>query len=358
MGEGSSTQQAIRDCEHARQGYAAAGNRNNAARTTSDFGGLYFGMGELDKAEEMFRQAIHVFREVGDIEGLSAASANLGDVFLAKGDLDGAEHTLSSAIPGYREIGDKDGIALTLNDLGEIARLRGDLSEAQRRYDQAKVSAQEIDSKRALAYIASGLGDVLFDRGDLAGAQGRYQDSLALRKQIGDQQAVAESELSLASLAVEQGRAAEAETVIRKCREQFHQGQQADDELSASTALVDALVAQAKYSDANHEVQQAAPLARKSANLLLHLQFDLASARAESASGNPKSARVLMDKTLRSAQIHRLLGLQFQTRLALAELQAKTGQIKSARLDLRQLEELAHNHGFGWIAAKAHSLEK
>jgi tetratricopeptide (TPR) repeat protein len=310
-------------------------------------------MGELDKAEEMFRQAIRVFREVGDIQGLSAASGNLGDVFLAKGDLDAAERALSSAIPGYKEIGDKDGIALTLNDLGEIARLRGDLSEAQQRYDQAKSSAQEIDEKRALAYIASGLGDVLFDRGNLAGAQEHYQDSLALRKQIGDQQAVAESEVSLGRLAVEQGHAAEAETVIRKCREQFHQGQQADDELSASTALVEVLLAQSKYADANYEVNQSAPLARKSSNLLLHLQFDLASARVESASGNSQSAEPVLEKTLQSAKAHKLFCLELQARLAISESKAKAGQLSSAQADSRKLEELAHKKGFEFLALKA-----
>lgn len=356
LGGGASTAQAIQDCENARQSYAAAGDRNNEARTESDFGGLYYQLGDLDRAEKMFREAIAVFREVGDIQGISAASGNLGDVSLAKGNLDEAARALSNAIPGYKEMGDKDGIALTLNDLAEVARRRGDLTNAFRTYAQAKAIAQEIDDRRALAYVLNGTGDVLLDRGNLADARKSYEDSLAIRKQIGDKQAVAETELALARLAIEEGHAADAETVIRKCKEQFHEDQQADDELAAEVALVEALLAQSRYSDAANEVSKAKSLAAKSANVLLNLQLDLASARLESASASSDSARVHLEKTLRSAQARKLLGIEFRTRLALMELRLRSGQSNRQRGDLLVLENAARRKGFELIAAKAQAL--
>jgi len=360
LGGGASTGQAIQDCENARQSYAAAGDRNNEARTESDFAGLYYQLGDLDRAEKMFREAIAVFREVGDIQGISAASGNLGDISLAKGNLDEAARALSDAIPGYKEMGDKDGIALTLNDLAEVARRRGDLTNAFRTYAQAKAIAQEIDDRRALAYVLNGTGDVLLDRGNLADARKSYEDSLAIRKQLGDEQAVAETELALARLAIEEGHAADAETVIRKCKAQFHQDQQADDELSASTALIEGLLAQSKYQDAEAEVSQAASLAAKTVNLLLRLQYDLASARTGSAAASKDSARTVLERTLRITREHRLFGLELQARLALAELQTRAGQFKSAQSELRALEQVAHNKGFEHIAGKARrsSLQK
>lgn len=360
LGGGASTAQAIQDCENARQSYAAAGDRNNEARTESDFAGLYYQLGDLDRAEKMFREAIAVFREVGDIQGISAASGNLGDVSLAQGNLDEAARALSDAIPGYKEMGDKDGIALTLNDLAEVARRRGDLTNAFRTYAQAKAIAQEIDDRRALAYVLNGTGDVLLDRGNLAGARKSYEDSLAIRKQIGDEQAVAETELALARLAIEEGHAADAETVIRKCKAQFRQDQQADDELSASTALIEGLLAQSKYQDAEAEVSQAASLAAKTVNLLLRLQYDLASARTGSASASTDSARTVLERTLRITREHKLFGLELQARLALAELQTRAGQFMSAQSELRALEQVAHNRGFEHVAGKARrsSLQK
>jgi hypothetical protein len=61
----------------------------------------------------MYREAIKVFRQVGDLEGLSTASGNLGYISLAGGNLTDAARARSDAIPGYKEMEDKDGVALT-----------------------------------------------------------------------------------------------------------------------------------------------------------------------------------------------------------------------------------------------------
>ena len=234
IGNGDSTAQ---DCDNARKSYTAVGDRDNAARTTYDFAILYYEQGDLDRAEAMYREAIKVFRQVGDLEGVTTASANLGDISLARGNLTEAARALSDAIPGYKEMGDKDGVSLTLADLAKIARLRGDLKAALTGYEEARAIAKEIADKRAVAYALAGAGDVLADQGDLQAARKSYQESLALLQRVGDKQSVAETELALARLSLEEGHAAEAETVIRKCKEQFHQEGQADDELAASRHL-------------------------------------------------------------------------------------------------------------------------
>ena len=137
---------------------------------------------------------------------------------------------------------------------------------------------------------------MLADRGDLAAARKSYEESLALRKQTGEKQTVAETELALARLSLEEGHAADAETVIRKCKEQFHQDGQADDELAASTTLVEGLLGQGKFAEGAQEKQESQALAAKSTNQLNRLQFDLAAARVELAS---------VISTLRDPQLER-----------------------------------------------------
>jgi DNA-binding winged helix-turn-helix (wHTH) protein/tetratricopeptide (TPR) repeat protein len=356
LGEGVSTAQAVQDCESARRSYAAAGDRNDEARTLNDYAGLYYQLGDIDRAEKMFQEALAIFRKMGNIEGLTYVNGNLGDISLAKGNLDGAAHALLDTIPGYEEMGDKDGLALTLNDLGEVDRKRGDLKNALKNYEKAKAIAHEGDDKRALAYVLNGIGDVQLDQGDLAGARKSYDGALAIRQQMGAKQTTAETELALAHLALEEGHASDAETSLRKCKEQFHKDQQSDDELAAATALIEALVAQSKYADAANEVTATKSLAAKSANLYLHLELDLAAARLEGASGNMESAKAHLDKTLQSARSHKLLGVEFQTRLELFELKRRSEQGKSAGADLQALENAAHDKGFELIATKAHAL--
>jgi len=353
---GTSTEQAVRDCQNARQSYAAAGDRNNEARTLNDFAGLYYQMGQIDKAENMFREALTMFREIGAIDGITTASNNLGDVFLARGNLARAERALSDALPGYNEMGDRDGVALTLNDLAEVARRRGELYKALRIFEQAKAVAQGADDKSAMAYVLSGRGDVLTDRGDLVAASKSYEEALAIRKQTGEKQTAAETQLALARLAIEGGHAADAETVIRKCKEQFHQDQQADDELAASIVLIDALLSESKVSEAEVEAEQAESLADKSANTILHLQFEIVSASVEGLAGHSTLASADLERTSKNAHSHQLLGLELEARLAIAELKNRSGQSVAARAESFSLENSARKNGFGLIAGKALSF--
>ncbi len=353
IGNGDSTAQA---CDDARGSYTAAGDRDNAARATIDLANLYYQQGDLDRAESMYREASKEFRQLDDLEGLTSASSNLGDISLARGNLTDAARALSDAIPGYKEMGDNDGLALTHADLAEVARRRGDLQAALAGYREARAIANDIDDKRAIAYALAGIGDVLADRGDLVAARKSYEESLAMRKQTGEKQTVAETELALARLSLDEGHAADAETVIRKCKEQFHQDGQADDELAASITLIEGLLGQGKFGEGAQEEQESQVLAAKSTNLLNRLQFDLATARVELASGHLDSSRAQLDRTLQSAQLHHLLGVELETRLSLAELKKKQGQSAGAHADLVALERVAEHRAFSLIASKAQAV--
>jgi eukaryotic-like serine/threonine-protein kinase len=249
----------------------------------------------------------------------------------------------------------QDGVALTLADLAKIARLRGDLKAALSSYKDPAI-AQEIADKRTVAYALAGAGDVLADLGDLQTARNSHQESLALCKELRDKRAVAETELALARLSIEQGHAGDAETVIRRCKEQFHQDQQADDEFGASIVLIDALLAESKLPEAESEAGQAKSLADKSANTLLRLQFEMISGRVQDPSSHFPAASAQLQKTLRSAHSHQLLELEFETRLAMAELRNKEGHSDAARAESLSLENAARKNGFGLIASKALSF--
>ena len=350
---GTTTAEAVTACENARQSYAAAGDRDNEARTLNDFAALYYQQGDLARAEAMWREATREFRQVGDTEGMAATSNNLGDVFLLQGNLNDAKKFLEQSIPDYQAIEDKDGLARALNDLGDLARQKGNLEAALTTYQEAKATAEEIDDKSAVAYVLTGLGDALADRGDLAAARKSYEESLALRNHAGEKQTAVETQVALAQLSVEEGHAADAEAVVRECMRQFHQEQQADDELTASEVLIQALLAQGKSGDAQKEIEGAQPLATKSQNRLVRLQFALASARVILASEHPESAQRLLEQTIREGRGHGFLGVELEARLTLAELARKTGHVGSSQEQLISLEKAARARGFGLIARKA-----
>jgi DNA-binding winged helix-turn-helix (wHTH) protein/TolB-like protein/Tfp pilus assembly protein PilF len=355
---GVSTEENINDCEKARESYAIQGDRNNEARILSDLAGNYFQRGDLSKAESMWREAANFFRSNGGAEGLAATSNNLGDVYLLEGRLAEAKKMLEESIPAYRLVEDKSGVALALSDLGELTRLQGNLNAADAFLHQGQTVANEIGDKSALAYVISGLAAVLMERGGLDTAKKHYEESLALRAQTGEKQAEAETQVALAKLSIEEGNASEAEASVRKLIAQFHQEKQADDELTAYIVLIQSLLAQGKIAEAKQELAHAAMLSAKSQNFLARLQFDLASARASLASGDAKTARPILDAALKQVREHGYIGLEFEYRLTIAELERKSGNTAAAHAQLSALEQDAHAKGFGLIARKASAGQK
>jgi DNA-binding winged helix-turn-helix (wHTH) protein/tetratricopeptide (TPR) repeat protein len=352
-GHGTSAADNLRDCENARQSYAAAGDQYNEARTLNDLAGVYFQAGDLVRAESIWRTAQAEFRKLGDPGGLAATSNNLGDVFLAQGDLSEAKKSLQAAIPGYQAMEDKSGVATALNDLGDLERRRGNLTDAEALFQRARATASEVADKSAMAYVLSGMGDVFKDRDNLKSARESYEESLALRSQTGEKQAIAESKVLLAELSIEEGHPADTESLLRKCNEEFRREKEADDELSGEVALIRALLVQGKQADAVAEVERAKSLADDSHNLLSRLQFALESARTLMASDHPDASRSQLEQTLKSAQAHGFISLELEVRISLAELEKKSGHAAAAKSQLVSVERAAKEKGLTLIARKA-----
>jgi hypothetical protein len=127
-------------------------------------------------------------------------------------------------------------------------------------------------------------------------------------------------------------------------------------ELAATSALIGALLAQKKQADAEQEAEKSRPLAAKSQNMLARLQFELWSARVFLASDIPKSSRLLLENILRQGHDRRLVGVEFEARLGLAELEEKSRHPAQAQQQLISLEKSAHQFGFELVAGKAAAM--
>ena len=345
--------EAIDICRNAAEEGHAARDPNGEAMMRTNLASLYYLRGDITKSEEMLQQAVKEFRKVGNRDGVATALSNFADARLSQGELTEAKKLLEESIPEYQAVDDKEGVALNLDSLGDIWRQNGELDKAETTYRQAEVIARKIEDKDATAYVLSGMGDVALDRGDLVSARKRYEESLELRKQAGEKQTATESRVSLAKLAIEEGHASEGERSARECKEQFHSGQQADDELSASIALIDALLAQGKQDEAEKEMEVAQPLGNGTQNRFLRLQFELVSGRALLNSRQPEAAGPLLRSVSRDAQRYGFIGLKFGFDLALAEFANKTHRSPQAEIEFRALQKSASSRGFGLIARKA-----
>lgn len=318
----------------------------------TDLAALYYLRGDLAQSAHMFQQAVRKFRQVGNRDGVATALSNFADTRLSQGDLMEAKKLLEESIPEYQAVDDKEGVVLNLDSLGDMWRQNGELDKAEAAYRQAESIARQIEDKNAIAYVLSGMGDLALDRGDLPRARTRYQESLELRNQAGEKQTAGESRVSLAKLAIEEGQAAVAEASARACKEEFHREQQADDELSASIAVIDALLAQGKPGEAQKEMEAAQQLGNLTQNHFLRVQFELASGRVWLAS-DPETSRGTLQRVSRDAHRYGFVGLQLAAELALAELANKIALGTQAQIELHTVQRSATSQGFGLIARKA-----
>jgi DNA-binding winged helix-turn-helix (wHTH) protein/tetratricopeptide (TPR) repeat protein len=344
---------AIDICRNALEASIATKNPNGEAMMRTDLASLYYLRGDLAESAQMLQRAVKKFRQIGNRDGVATALSNFADARLSQGKLMEAKKLLEESIPEYEAVDDKEGVVLNLDSLGDIWRQNGELDKADTAYQQAEVIARKIEDKNATAYVLSGMGDVALDRGDLPLARKRYEEALTLRSQAGEKQNAAESRVSLAKLAIEESHAPDAEASVRACIEQFQKEQQADDELTARIVLIDALLAQAKLSDAQKEMEAAQALGNKSQNRFLRLQFELASGRVLLASDHPDVSRPLFREVAGEAHRYGFVGIEFADNLALAEFANKITHISQAQIELRALQKAASSKGFGLIASKA-----
>ena len=174
-----------------------------------------------------------------------------------------------------------------------------------------------------------------------------------------DKLAIAETQLGLADLSLEEARPpAEQEAATRQALEVFQAQKVRDDETGAWCVLARALIAQGKVAAAKDAVQHARSLSAKSQNPGIRWQTGLTAAQIEIADKDlPHSAGIAASKELAAIITKaRELGyaeVELEARLALAEIEMKTGQATVGRAHLTAIEADAKAKGCGLVARKA-----
>jgi tetratricopeptide (TPR) repeat protein len=293
--------------------------------------------GDNGEARRMYEQALAVARETDERVGRVIFLSNLAMILQLEGDLPGGEKRAREALAIAREGGDERGMTMSLTALGSIAFAKGDLAGA-------KASVEE-------AAAQTGIGEILRVRGDLAAARRKYEEVLELVKKNGVKGIVSERQLSLAELEIEEGRPAEGEALVRNAAPEFGRENLRDDQVLATVILARALLAQGKNDEAAKEVEAGRSLSGASVSTRLNLA--VTRARVEAALGKTGEAKKQATQALQLATKHGFVPEQLEARLALGEIEMKSGEADASRARLAALEKDAQAKGFLLIARKA-----
>lgn len=160
-------------------------------------GGVAENRGDHGDAEDLHRDALEIYRDIGSQGRRAAALTNLGNVESSRGNLDEAERLHRDSLAIDERIGNRIGQAVSLMNLGTIESKRGHLDAAEKLYKDSLEIKQDAGDQARVARTYYNLGLLKEDQDDLSGAIEDFERSAGMRADIG---AVTDALTSLSNL--------------------------------------------------------------------------------------------------------------------------------------------------------------
>jgi tetratricopeptide (TPR) repeat protein len=338
--------------------FREVGDKDGFANTHMNIAGVLKDQGDLAEAKKLYEQTLSEFREINDQSGISTCLTGLGTVLEAQGDSLGAKKMFDQAVADDLARGNANPSSDKLIDIGDAWQHLGDLPGARKNYQDALALSRSAGDKSMAAFALVGLGSLDVRAGDFTQAHKNYGEALSLRTELGEKDNVSSTNVFLAALATEEANPTEAEVRARTALGEFALAHKNDDEVTAATVLVRALLAEGTTDVAAAELNRIAPVAAKVQNLAVQLEFGLVAARVQAASGKTAQAKETLKGVLAKATKWGYIGYQLEARLTLLEVELRAGKTSASVTALEQLQKDAKDKGFDLIARKADALGK
>jgi eukaryotic-like serine/threonine-protein kinase len=331
--------------------YRTTGNRGQEAWALNNIATLTRELGDYDRAIQQHLQALEIFRETGSKGGIGTSYTNLAINYEMKGDLLASRRSFDQALLIQRELGDKRRISLIQSNRAILLYSQGELKEALAAAEEALTVARLIGNKSLEAGAISHVAAIHWAQNDLERARKEMEGWLQLDTDLGRKISAVEAQLDIARLSLDEGHPETAETLARGAVEQTETLKDTGHEVNARTVLALSVLRQGRIDDARREISQA----RKLSNDNKDRDVDLAivAARIQAANGASGSAKQALESCLAEAKKQGRVADQFAIRLALGEVELRSGAVAQGRSRLVALRKDAEARGFLLIAAKA-----
>jgi hypothetical protein len=147
--EGDPEQIGLGHLTRARELFHAVGNAGGEANAVWGLGNHHYFRNHPGQGIAEFREALEIFRRIGDRTMEAWALHMLGTGLLRVGNTAEARHHVAHAMRHFHAAGDTAGITLTFDDLSAVAVAEGDLVRAARLRGAARNLAIETGTKLA-----------------------------------------------------------------------------------------------------------------------------------------------------------------------------------------------------------------
>ncbi|MBO0857216.1 MAG: CHAT domain-containing protein [Chloracidobacterium sp.] len=179
--------------------------KDNEASLLGILGNLHRRAGDNEKAAEILRESIDLYREVGDPDSAAMGAIDLGDVYLNQGRTELALDLYNRALAEFQKASLIDGEARALSMIGKANLRLGDYQPALDALTRGMtiIRANELRSEEWEATL--NLADVYERMGDAQKASALLDEALSLSRKLGVPEGEAAALTRLARLARKKG---------------------------------------------------------------------------------------------------------------------------------------------------------
>ncbi|HKS82915.1 MAG TPA: protein kinase [Candidatus Acidoferrales bacterium] len=376
--------------------FTAAGDAAHVAAGARVAATLFAEEGNLGGAKSKFEQALAAARQAGDNSVAGQDLYGLARVQTLEGDLSGAKKSADDAVTACRTASDRYCESFALAVMADAQYRRGNLPNALDIFQQSLAITKDDENSAAQLQDFVGLSRVLYMQGDWAGAKAQLDAASRGLQDSGDAFLAAEAQLEMgrllkaanqlddarknfegamnaftnlgakhgatvaqvefAGVLVEWGKPTGVDAPFERAAAEFQSEGDRAEEARARTMLARALLAMGapdKNMAAQKQVNAAIPLVSGVQDPQPRLELIAVAARAAAALGSAASAGKTLEGALSDAQRNGYVPIEFEIRLAMGEIEMKSGKADAGRTRLAALQKEAGDKGFLLMANKA-----
>jgi predicted ATPase/class 3 adenylate cyclase len=182
------------------------GRTGDRARAEEAAGSLAYWQSDLEEAERHYREALAIFRELGDRRGTAQVTHDLAFIPILRGTGPEASRLLQAAIALYEEIGDGERAARAKADLGLLLMAQGDHSAALPLLEEALSRTRERGDLSRLADDLLRIGNAHRMLEEFGQARADHLEALEIMERTGATGGIAAVLEMMATIDSDQGR--------------------------------------------------------------------------------------------------------------------------------------------------------
>ena len=325
------------------------------AETTNAMGVGYARLGQIEDAEEQYRKAADLRRELGDRRGLASSLRNLAQLAIVRGHFDAAQDNLAEAGALFEQLGDRGGAAAVDNELGLLAEERGNYAEALAAYKRALRGREAANDPQGTAESLNNIGFAHYQLGDYDNARVFWQQAREAFVSLDDHNGIVRADQNLGLLDLARGGWSDAGRRLRRSLEEARSRHMPEEAAVSLRNLAELALLQGELKSASTHLEEARRLFGERGDQRGLIDADLLQARLLAAAGRNDQVLSLLE-TIRPALLESSLEQRAIAALVEARLQRDAGNDRGAESALVRARALAEEAGVPALRLEADIL--